>query len=242
MAPNWLDHVFVVVMVLIIPLHSKFTFPAILEDVRRRGEPALVAAYQQVIATFAIAGAVVVFLWYWYGREWSQIGFQTGSLGSQLTAFAIATVFVVALLLPIRAAMIAVESGTRDGSEFETQMGELQVFMPKSAREEAWFYGVSINAGITEELIFRGYLIWYLQHFVNTWTAGLIAVALFGFAHIYQGLKQLPGILLTSAVAVTVYLISDSLLVPIVTHIAVDAMQGRYIARIRRAKDDVASA
>ena len=94
--------------------------------------------------------------------------------------------------------------------------------------------GVSINAGLTEELIFRGYLIWYLEHFVGLWWAAAIAVLWFGLAHMYQGLKQLPGILVVSFVAVALFIHTRSLLVPVLFHIFHDVFQGYYIAKIRR--------
>lgn len=97
---------------------------------------------------------------------------------------------------------------------------------------------VSLNAGIFEELIFRGYLIWYLSHFLNIAWAATIAVAMFGFAHIYQGIKQLPGILFISATAVLLYLYTGSLLIPILFHVFLDAIQGYYLAKIKNTNDD----
>lgn len=234
--PGIFDHLFMLIMMIVIPLHSKFAFPALLEDIKRRGEPALLSAYRQIIATFATAGAVALAIWYWHDRDWASLGFQWGDAKSQLIAFTLAALLLAAIVLPIRKLAIAIESGSSDGSTFEQQSGDLGLFMPKSRREEAWFMAVSVNAGITEELIFRAYLIWYLQYFIGAWPAAILAVLLFGFAHIYQGLAQLPGILLVSSVAVMTYVISGSLLVPIIMHIVVDAFQGHYIARIKRGK------
>lgn len=222
-------------MMLIIPLHSWRAFPGLLDDIRLRGESARVAAYRQVIITFASAALVLVGIWIVYDRDWAAIGIRAGEPISQALASGIAAVYIAIVVVSIRNIALAAEKGGESAADLTQQLGDLVLMMPSTRREESWFYGVSVNAGITEELIFRGFLIWYLLHYVGTiWAAG-IAVLAFGLAHMYQGIRQLPGILLVSAVAVATYLVSNSLLVPIILHIVVDAVQGYYIARIQRA-------
>lgn len=229
------DHLFVIVMTIAIPLHSRYAFPGLLDDIRKRGEPARVAAYRNVIVTFASAACVVAALWVVFDRDWTLIGFRAGEPESQALAFGIAVIFAAYVILPIRKIALSVENGDGDASKLTEHMGELVLIMPKTRREETWFNAVSVNAGITEEVIFRGYLIWYLLQFVSVGWAAFVAILAFGLAHAYQGLRQLPGILMTSAVAVAAYLVSESLVVPIIMHIFVDAFQGHYIARMRRA-------
>lgn len=106
--------------------------------------------------------------------------------------------------------------------ELDAQLGDTGLFMPRSKIEENRFFGVPTNAGLSEELIFRGYLIWYLQHFVGLWVAAGIAVVMFGLAHSYQSVKALPGNLFVSPVAVSLYVYTSSLLVPIVFHVALE--------------------
>lgn len=234
------DHLYVIIMMIVIPIHSWYTFSGVLEDIRQRGEPARIAAYRQVILTFAAAAGVLIALWFWSARDWSAIGFRLGEPDTQALAVCMAAAFIVILVVPIRKLAISAESGDKKAADLSKQVGSLTVFLPATRREEHWFYGVSVNAGVTEELIFRGYLVWYLLHYVDTLWAACIAVLAFGLAHIYQGLRQLPGILFVSAVAVTTYLVSQSLIVPIVLHIIVDAVQGHYIARIQRAQTALA--
>ena len=233
MTPGLFDHLYVLLVMVVIPLHSWRTFPAALAAIRAQGEPALVAAYRQIIATFATAALAVLLLWWAFGRSWPALGVRAGDLPTQLAAAAIAAVFIAVVVLPIRRLLA---DGTDAGAQrtIDRQLGDLQVFMPASRREERWFYGVSLNAGLTEEIIFRGYLIWYLQHFLAPAWAGVVAVLAFTFAHLYQGVRQLPGIFLASTAAVLTYMISGSLLVPIVMHVLVDAWQGRLLARYRR--------
>lgn len=233
MTPGLFDHLYVLLMMIVIPLHSWRTFPAALADIRARGEVALIAAYRQIILTFAGAALCVLVLWSAFDRHWVALGVRSGEPITQLTALAVAVAFVALVVLPIRSLLAGGPDDTRQRT-VDAQLGDLQVFMPKSVREERWFYAVSVNAGITEEIIFRGYLIWYLQHFLSPLATAVVAVLAFTFAHLYQGLRQLPGIFLAATAAVATYLISGSLLVPILMHIVVDALQGRLIARYRR--------
>ena len=146
----------------------------------------------------------------------------------------IATVAAAAVTAMIVIPIRKLSRSPEGGAVFIQHSGDLRLFMPRSRKEEAWFKGVSINAGMTEELIFRGYLIWYLLHFLPIAWAATCATLLFGLAHCYQGLKQLPAIILVSAVATGLYVYTQSLLVPVLFHIVLDALQGHYIARIQR--------
>ena len=104
-------------------------------------------------------------------------------------------------------------------------------FLPRTRRELGWFRAASVNAGITEELIFRGFLLWYLEPYVGLAWAAVIAVVVFTLGHAYQGVANLPALALASAAFVGLYLWSGSLLLPIVVHALVDVMNGNALAR-----------
>jgi len=63
------------------------------------------------------------------------------------------------------------------------------IYLPRTRNEFRWFVLVSISAGICEELLFRGFLMWYIGQFGPIIVAVLISSILFGFAHAYQGWK-----------------------------------------------------
>lgn len=105
------------------------------------------------------------------------------------------------------------------------QLKEIDYLLPQSRAEIALFAGVSVTAGICEEVLFRGFLFAYLQ--AAPWNLDpamtvLLASALFGFAHFGQGIK---GMLLTGTVGLflgALYIITGSLLAPIIVHILID--------------------
>jgi uncharacterized protein len=101
---------------------------------------------------------------------------------------------------------------------FQDSLGML---FPESAEERVWFGVLSAGAGIQEELIFRGFLFYYLGEYVphiNTAEKVLLTSLVFGLGHIYQGWKQsiitgAGGVLLA-----LMYVFSGSLLLSLVFH------------------------
>jgi Type II CAAX prenyl endopeptidase Rce1-like len=95
-----------------------------------------------------------------------------------------------------------------------------------SAAEMRVFAGVGVTAGICEELLYRGFVLWYLSALLPRGWAIVAAVAIFGIGHAYQGVR---GVLLTAMVggiAMAVYLWTGSLIAPIVMHATVDLANG----------------
>ncbi|MDA8622210.1 CPBP family intramembrane metalloprotease, partial [Psychrosphaera sp.] len=100
------------------------------------------------------------------------------------------------------------------------QMTYIQWFLPTNPREYRCFmFGVSISAGICEEVLFRGYLMHALGSYVPTYSAVFIASILFGLPHIYQGPAHVIRTAVLGLIMALVYLATESLLVPILLHI-----------------------
>lgn len=105
------------------------------------------------------------------------------------------------------------------------QLKEIDYLLPQSRAEIALFAGVSVTAGICEEVLFRGFLFAYLQ--ASPWsldpsTVILVSSAMFGIAHFGQGIK---GMLLTGMIGAALgilYVVTGSLLAPIIVHILID--------------------
>ena len=97
--------------------------------------------------------------------------------------------------------------------------------LPVTAQERWTFAAIAAGAGFSEELLFRGFLIDYLnQNFMrlDTWALILISSLVFGFAHLYQGWR---GIVLTGVlgcVFALLYTVTGSLVAPVAIHAAVD--------------------
>ncbi|HVO61312.1 MAG TPA: CPBP family intramembrane glutamic endopeptidase [Terriglobales bacterium] len=97
--------------------------------------------------------------------------------------------------------------------------------IPENAVERFWFAAVSLGAGVTEELLFRGFLFWYLGFFFPQLSlVQLIVVSslLFGFCHVYQGWVGIIGTGVLGAILMWMYLSTESLLLPMTVHALID--------------------
>jgi len=96
--------------------------------------------------------------------------------------------------------------------------------VPVSAAERRWFALVGLGAGVSEEIVFRGFLFFYLARFTNFSSIQIIVASslLFGFCHIYQGWFGVLGTSLAGFCLAFLYAGTGSLLVPIVVHAALD--------------------
>ncbi|WP_214883882.1 MULTISPECIES: CPBP family intramembrane glutamic endopeptidase [unclassified Exiguobacterium] len=103
-----------------------------------------------------------------------------------------------------------------------------KLLLPRTKTEEQAWSAVSITAGVTEEFIFRGVLLYTISLYIEVpnMTLALIGGALFGIAHGYQGVK---GVLTTGTVGFglgILYLGMGVLWPVMVLHILLDLIAG----------------
>jgi uncharacterized protein len=101
---------------------------------------------------------------------------------------------------------------------------DFSALIPTTAHERMIWAVVAINAGICEEVVFRGWLLSTLHGIVGVSGLALVAVAaiLFGSAHIYQGPTGVFLTTLAGALFCLLYVATGSLLIPIALHVLVD--------------------
>jgi hypothetical protein len=99
--------------------------------------------------------------------------------------------------------------------------------LPHDARELRWFSAVAITAGICEELLYRGYLIWYLQHWLPLAAAVVLAAVIFGVGHFYQGPRGMIQTAVVGAFMAAVYLVTGSIFASMALHALMDLYSGR---------------
>ena len=219
------DHLFVVLVFFVSPLYSWRSYPSFVEKVRTVGESAKVAGYRETLAIWLVFSALLVGIWIGLGRSWADLGVLWGEPRRLLLGAGLGLVLLTITYQQMR------KLSSVDPRAVAEQLGDLDVVLPRTRRELAWFRAVAINAGLTEELIFRGFLLWYLQPLVGLGWAAVLAVAVFTLAHAYQGVGNVPALLAASAGFVGLYLLSGSLLLPILVHAIADIVQGNALAR-----------
>ena len=111
--------------------------------------------------------------------------------------------------------------------EYRTRLAELSFLLPHTRGEYRGFMLLSITAGICEELLCRGYLIWVLRAYTSLAGAIVISAIAFGLGHAYQGTK---GIVKTTVVGVAmnlIVLLTGWLLPAMVVHAILDVSAGQ---------------
>lgn len=116
------------------------------------------------------------------------------------------------------------------------QCDAVDYLLPRTNAEMMLFAGVAVSAGICEEIIYRGFLIRYLQAAPFGLAVGsslLLSAALFGLAHAGQGAKGMVSAALGGLLLGGIYVASGSLVLPILLHVAMD-LRALAFAALRR--------
>ena len=219
-----LDHGLVFIIAIAYPIAGLLGFRRLLRRVAAGEKVNRTKLYRNTIISHWTLLFICMAMWSNMARPWSAIGLSLEldlwfALGAVLTMLAIG-----ALVMQIR----QVNEATADEiKSIKDRFGNLAVIIPQNGNELARFYGLSVTAGIVEEILWRGFLIWYLSQFMPLWGAALVSTIGFGLAHAYQGLKHLPQITAVGGAFALLYLLSGSLWLPIILHAAVDILQGR---------------
>lgn len=195
-----------------------------------------VETYTQSMFSLWSVAIPVLILWAVNNREWHDLGFKIEMGWIAALGWSLA-LLVVGYLLVQWASVVRSEK-TRQQLHAQLDKAEtISDLMPRNAAEKDLFHLLSVTAGITEEIIYRGYLIWAFALLVPTWAAALIGLIVFTLVHIYQGWSQLPGVFAMGALFTLIFMLSGSIWPAIVAHILVDALQNSMIWRARQDTD-----
>jgi membrane protease YdiL (CAAX protease family) len=104
------------------------------------------------------------------------------------------------------------------------RLGRFEALLPRTHKEQRGFVLFSVTAGITEEFVYRAFLITVLAnwtHTTNVTTAVAASSALFGIAHVYQGRRNvfLTGVL---GLGLAVFAVEGGLLLAMLVHALID--------------------
>lgn len=102
--------------------------------------------------------------------------------------------------------------------------------LPHTAAERLAFLGVSITAGVCEEFVFRGFLVPAIGVAVGSpLVAALIAAAVFGLLHAYQGFSGALRAALLGALLSVVLLTTGSIVPAVLAHALIDVVGGFWL-------------
>lgn len=107
----------------------------------------------------------------------------------------------------------------------EKIMGAAALLLPDTPEERGWLAAISVGAGISEELLFRGFLFYYLGLWfphINRLECALLTSLIFGMGHLYQGWKGIVSTGIVGMVMAGLYVLTGNLVVPMTVHATTD--------------------
>jgi membrane protease YdiL (CAAX protease family) len=111
------------------------------------------------------------------------------------------------------------------GKPIANPLESIAFFLPRTREERGWFAAMCLTVGVCEEIIFRGFLIRYLQGLplgLGLLGAILVAAAIFGIDHGYQGWKGILGTGVLALVMTALFFVTGTLWLPILAHALLD--------------------
>lgn len=143
-----------------------------------------------------------------------------GSRGTRVVEGITAGIMLV-ILLPAALALRSEKIRAKAGRAAK----KLAFLLPSTREERGWWWLVCITAGVCEEVVYRGFLLHYMHvvpwHINLNW-ALVLAALIFGVGHLYQGVGGAIQTAVIGFVLGCLFLITGSLLVPIVLHVVLD--------------------
>jgi membrane protease YdiL (CAAX protease family) len=233
--PVTLDHVFFFLMIAVSPLVDLFWLYPWLRRASAAGVPGVRSrAYFWAILGQWVGTACVLALWVGHARPWIALRLGAGSPLGLGIGLALVTACVVLLGLQRRAIFAKPERL----DIVLRQIGNAGPLLPRTPGELGGFMLLSITAGICEELLYRGYVIWYL----NAWTglAGAVVISsiLFGAGHLYLDRRSALKAGIVGAVMAGIVILSGSLWPAMILHAAIDMNSGSLTFRaLTRARE-----
>jgi membrane protease YdiL (CAAX protease family) len=209
--------------------------PALEQRHQRRGETpaARRAMYRDTMILLWGLAIIAVAGWALSGRPMAEIGFapvREGWFG--LAAWAITAVVVSYCLWQIFQAWVSRTARV----SIRKQIGDIELtdIRPRTANEAWHFQALSVTAGITEEIIFRGVLIAAFALVMPLWAAVILSLIAFTLPHAYQGPAGMIRVAPTGAVLTAIVLLGGSLWPAILAHALIDMTAGITFAILDR--------
>ena len=182
--------------------------------------------YRGILLGEWLFSALVMAAWLRDSRPWGPLGLASPNPIATLLSLVLCGALAMLLARQVRG---VAASAAAQGHVRKLADEAYGAILPRTPAEIRLFMALSITAGICEEFLFRGFLMWVIGRYAGVFGAVLISSALFGLAHSYQGFKGIVRSGVLGAVMAGVYLATRSLYPGMALHALIDIGSGLTI-------------
>ena len=222
------DHVLVFILAAWMPVQGALFYRRLQQAIASGAPDVRMRAYgRTMLWEWSLAGAVIIG-WAAAGRSFGDLGLHLSLGWGSMLGMGLSLAACGFLLRQM--SVIATDPDAQ--AQLRETMHHLRAVVPSNRREMRRFMALSFTAGICEELLYRGFLLWYLGQITSAWLAVLVACLIFGVGHVYQGGKGVLKTGLFGLVATALYLLTSALWAPMLLHAVLDMTSGNILSRV----------
>jgi membrane protease YdiL (CAAX protease family) len=232
------DHIFVLLLFIVQPIHGALAYRRYVARVEA-GEPSnRIRLYTQDLILEWVALGVLALTWSLLGRPVADLGFVAPGGDGFWIGAGVLVLVTVYLVVAWRSTL---KISDKEKAKQRESFGSLVHFMPQTDRDYRHFVGLSITAGIVEEILYRGFVLWYLLQVMPVWAAIAVSAVAFGLGHSYQGAAGVARVTLVGIAFGIFYVVTGSIWLPMLAHAVLDILQGALIVEVLRNDGDAAA-
>ena len=216
-----LDPVIVAAFILLSLYEWRWYWPRVARRLAAGESGVRARAYLDIMVAEWAGVALVLGLWIRERRPWSALRLGPSPLLPLALGFAVVALYLVLALRLRRKLMARPERLAR----IRSMMSYADVLIPRTPAERGRFTAVALTAGICEEILCRGFMLWYF----GAWgvvAAVLLSSAVFGLGHLYLGVAHVFRTSLIGVVFALLTIATGSLVPAIALHVAMDWVSG----------------
>ena len=235
---HWSDHLFFLIVGVIIPLRTVLGTQPQLARMRFSTRMKIQLYWGNNIWLWLLTGAAAG-VWWFNDRSWELIGLTPNWVMPTGISAIVLLVFIALYLTETITELNNEEHREEAAAHMRSELG----FLPKTAYEYFHFIFLALTAGICEEFIFRGYFVRYFQCLLSsdyTFTLAILVPALiFGFVHFYQGWQAVIKIGAMAIMFGYIFIQTNSLWLLMVIHALIDLIGGLIAWRLLHSRGKI---
>jgi uncharacterized protein len=219
-----LDHILLVMIALVWPVAEwRWYYPRSVLAIAAGIPGARACLYRNSVVPQWVFTACIISLWAFRARPWALL--MLGPSTPLRLGIALASASLSIAVLPLQRRTLLARPNWPE--LVRRTLAYAEPLVPRTTGEYRGMIVVALTAGVCEEFLFRGFVTWYFLAFWPSTRIGLvlavtISAIIFGFAHIYVGVRHVWVSAIVGLLFAVVVLAGGSLVPTMIMHAAMD--------------------